>query len=81
MILVDIQIPLLDKIFDFELDEGLKVEILLQDILTLIAGEEKLHKGNAKDLFLYAVRQETVLKGEETLECQGILEGDRLILI
>ena len=33
MILVDIQVPVLDKIYDFELDEEASADIVLEEIL------------------------------------------------
>lgn len=81
MILVDIQIPILDKVFDFELDEGTKVETLLADILTLAARDEQLEKSEDELMFLYGMRQEGILGRKETLEYQGVRDGDRLILI
>ena len=44
MILVDIQVPVLDKIFDFELDEEACADAVLEEIQELIAGQEGLDR-------------------------------------
>ncbi len=93
MILVDVQIPAMDRVYDFELDEGLTAGILTQDIETLVLKRENLMNRTAseakqglaenlsRDSFLYSMRQESILKREETLKQQGVRDGDRLILI
>ncbi|MBD5548078.1 MAG: glutamyl-tRNA amidotransferase [Lachnospiraceae bacterium] len=81
MILVDIQVPMLDRVYDFELNEELKAGELLEDILMLIIKEEKYSQGKSAGMVLYAVRQERILDREKTMRCQGVRDGDRLILI
>lgn len=81
MILVDIQVPVLDKVYDFELDEETKVELLIEDILELIAEQERLTCRNKGDMYLYALGQERVLEAGKSLKQQGICAGNRLILL
>lgn len=81
MILVDIQVPVLDRVYDFELEEEMQVGEALEEILTLIAAQEQVAKGDERDAFLYAVRQETILSRDRTFLNQGLREGDGLILI
>ncbi len=80
MILVDIHVPMLDRVYDFELDEDSKVEMLIEDILVLITEQEHLACKNNKDICLYALGKESVLEAEKSLRQQGICAGDRLIL-
>lgn len=79
MILVDVQVPALDRVYDFELDEDSQTGRLAEEIAALIAAWEKLPESSAMDL--YGVRQETFLRWDETLKEQGVGDGDRLILI
>ncbi|MCI8978193.1 EsaB/YukD family protein [Lachnospiraceae bacterium 54-11] len=81
MILVDIQVPVLDKIFDFELDEEACADAVLEEIQELIAGQEGLDCEEPGKMYLYVPGQEGILTGNETLKQQGIRDGDRLILI
>ena len=81
MILVDLQAPVFDRIYDFELDEQLKAEELLKDILILIGEEETCRQSKEVGMALYAARQERILDPHRTLQHQGVRDGDRLILI
>ena len=40
MILVDVQVPMLDQVFDFELNEEMEVEKVIKDISLLAAKQE-----------------------------------------
>lgn len=81
MILVDIQVPVLDRVYDFELDEKRKVEDLLREVISLIEEKENLKPYGKGELYLYAIRLGYVLKMETGLGAQGVKNGDRLILI
>ena len=81
MILVDIQIPMLDKVLDFELDEESEVGKLIEDISLLAAQQESLTCRNVENMCLYALGQEEILEKDKSLKQQGIRAGDRLILI
>lgn len=80
MILVDIQVPVLDQVYDFELNEEARAELLIEDILELIAGKEHLTCRNKEGMYLYAIGRERVLEAEKSLKQQGVCAGDRLIL-
>lgn len=81
MILVDLQVPVFDRVYDFELDEQLKVEELLKDIVILVGREEACSQSREDGMAIYAVRQERILDPLRTLQQQGVQDGDRLILI
>lgn len=81
MILIDVQIPVLDRIYDFELDEDSMAGVLMEEIIALIAKKEHLTVNEGKEMYLYSLGQENVLKKDRTLRQQGICDGDRLILI
>lgn len=80
MILVDIQTPALDKIYDFELDGEQQTGRVLEEIIALILQRENLAGEPEGKLRLYAMRQEKILSEKETLEQQGVEDGDRLVL-
>ncbi len=81
MILVDVQIPAMDRVYDFELDEELTAKVAMQDIQMLVSKLEKVSERGKEDSYLYSLRQDSILKREETLKQQGVRDGDRLILI
>ena len=80
MILIDVLVPPIDRIYDFEVDEDIDVESLREKIETLVSKKEKIiFNADGRELFLY--RKGDFLKGHLSLAKQGILNGDRLILI
>lgn len=80
MILVDVQVPALDKVFDFELDEEVKIKSLLDEIPELIAKKQKKQMHSGEKMYLFALERELLLREELTLKEQGIGNGERLIL-
>ncbi len=81
MIMVDIQVPVLDQIYDFELEEDWQTGMVLEDILILIAQNAGVSIEEREAVQLYSMVQEKILKRGKTLRQQNIRDGDRLILI
>ncbi len=81
MILVDIQVPVLDEVYDFELDEEVKIKEALGEITALIAAKERISIKDGDNLQLYALREDMLLDREASLRQQAVRDGDRLVLI
>ncbi len=81
MILVDIQVPVLDEVYDFELDEEVKIKEALGEITALIAAKERISIKDGDNLQLYALREDMLLDREAGLRQQAVRDGDRLVLI
>lgn len=81
MILVDIQVPALDRTYDFELDETLTVKKLTEKIIGIISHKEKVQSPCAEEMYLFALGREMLLNGDFSLKEQGIGTGEKLILI
>ena len=81
MILVDIQSPVMDQVYEFELDEEARAEEILKEIVLLIGQKEKVSLKEEEGMQLYALRRESLLDKERTLKEQGVEAGDRLFLI
>lgn len=81
MILVDIQSPVMDQVYEFELDEEAGTEEILKEIVLLIGQKEKVSLKEEEGMQLYALRRESLLDKERTLKEQGVEAGDRLFLI
>lgn len=81
MILVDVAVPVLDEVFDFELDEEVPVNELMKTIVILLAQALGSRPEIQEELYLYALRQECILNPHMTLKQQEIGWGDRLILL
>lgn len=82
MVMVDVEVPATDRVYDFELDEESCVRELIDAMVALIVGQEKHSEVKGRELlYLYALRQEKVLNAKMNLIQQGVRNGDRLVLI
>lgn len=81
MILVDIYVPVVNQIYDFNVDENAKISMLLEEISGMICQKEQCKmNGSVKELLLVSQNQRKVLSNELTLSHYKITQGDRLIL-
>lgn len=81
MIMIDVEVPVLDRIYDFELDTEVLAEEATGKIVTLILQNDGLTMRQPERFYLYGLRQEKVLNPDMTLKEQGVQSGDRLVLI
>lgn len=81
MVMVDVEVPALDRVYDFELEKEALTGELTEKIVTLIVQNSGLLKEQSEELYLYALQQEKILNPKMTLKQQGIQNGDRLVLI
>lgn len=82
MILVDLYLPVLDKTYNFRLDENAHVEDVTEEIAEVICQREQTTLlGNAADLLLYQTSTHHILSASSTLSDSGIASGDRLSLV
>lgn len=82
MILVDIYIPSLDKVYDFQVDEKVSVENLVVEVAEMIANETRSgRKSEAEQFLLCSVEKGMILPGKSTLQACGMRNGSRLLLV
>ena len=81
MIMVDIYIPEIGQVYDFEMDEEKTVGTVQKEIMELIAEKEKLSVPEETSMMLYALQNAEILSNHRTLKEQGIQSGDKLILL
>ena len=81
MIVVDIQVPNLNRTYDFELDEEMKTGELLKKIIQTISEKESLNDCREDEMLLYDLNRETVLSENRSLRQQGVKSGEQLYLI
>ena len=82
MILVDIYAPGANQTYDFNLDENVKIEFLLEEISGMICQKEHCTlNGSVKELLLVSQNQKKILNSDLTLAHYQIAQGDRLLLI
>ena len=82
MILVDVEVPAVDKIFDFQLDENAYVSDITEEIAEMIAaaGQSTFQKNDSTMLLCsYETRQ--IIAGNMTLAECGIRTGSRLLFV
>lgn len=82
MILVDIFVPSVDKTYDFQLNEMVPVNILIEEVSEIIGQKERCSIiGDIQDLKLCDRKKQCVLPDNSTLYDCGIINGSKLILI
>lgn len=81
MIMVDVQVPVLNKVYDFELDEEMPAGELVRKVTEIISEKEKMGYDPEDKMYLYAMRNEKILNESHSLKQQGVRGGERLVLI
>ena len=82
MIIVDINVVIFDKFYDFELNEDAKVREVIEEIVHMIEQKEKTgFTGNISDLILFDKKNKKVLNLYYSLAEQSIVSGGSLCLI
>lgn len=81
MLTVDIFVPVIEKSYDFSVDENIKIGTVAEDIIDLIFQKEGYSSHDVLDMCLFSRESEEILSPDLTLwEC-GIGNGDRLLLV
>lgn len=82
MILVDIFVPSVDKTYDFQLNETIMIETLIEEISEMIGQKEhSVIVGDVTKLQLCDREGQCVLAKNMTLAACGITTGKSLILV
>lgn len=82
MILVDVDVPVIDKTFDFQLDENSYVSDITEEIGEIIAAVQQntLEKSDSV-MMLCSYDKRQILIGSKTLAECGIRTGSRLLFV
>ena len=82
MIIVDINVVIFDKFYDFELNEDAKVREVIEEIVHMIEQKEKTgFTGSISDLILFDRKNKKVLNLDYSVAQQAIVSGGSLSLI
>lgn len=82
MIFVDVSVPSFDKVYDFNLDENVRIDVIIKEIVEMICQKEQCRLiGNINELVLGSFDGENILQNQKTLKQCGVRTGSRLILI
>lgn len=80
MIMIDILVPPMDRIYDFEVDDNCDARTLIDEVKRLIEQRERV-KFSVGDREMFSYRRGCFVDMHIPLKSQGIVNGDRLILI
>ena len=82
MIIVDINVFILDKLYDFELNEDAKVREVIEEIVHMVDQKERTSfTANIADMVLVDNFRRDILDPDYTLAEQGIDSGWNLSLV
>lgn len=82
MILIDVYVPSLDRIYDFQVEERATVESLILEMAEIIAGQTQTGKSPDSEKFMLCQKEERrILERGGTLIDYGIKNGARLMLV
>ena len=82
MIVVDVFVPTIDKVYNFNLNENARIDAVITEITDMIEQKEKMSfAGDSKTLRLYNKQNGLVLPVNNTLSECYITSGKYLILI
>ncbi len=82
MIFVDVNVPAVNKTYDFNLDETVPISLVLEEIVEMICQKEHCSlSGEKGDILLCQYSDQSVLSRNKSLEDCGIKDGTKLILV
>ncbi len=82
MILVDVYLPVVDRVYDFNLDESKPIGMMIVDIVDMICQKEQWQPPkNMAGMALWVIDEKRKLPGNSTLAANRIVSGMRLMLV
>jgi hypothetical protein len=81
MINVDVYVPSLDRVYNFNLDEESKLSVLIEELSELICKKEhSLLEGEKERFIMGSIDQRLNFNSEYSLKEYSVKNGERLIL-
>lgn len=82
MIIVDIFVPALDKVYDFSVDENSPAGLIVDEITEMLCQGEQYESMTGSDrMLLFSAEHKIAVRPDRTLSENGIKTGSRLILV
>lgn len=82
MIIVEIIVPSTDGAYEFKLNEDVSVAMIIDELCSVISEKERCSMpSGAEGFMLFSVDKKTMLSSGHTLFENGVINGDRLILL
>ena len=81
MIVVDVYVPALDRVYNFNLDEDSRISVLIEEISDLICRKERSSLDGEKDKFIMGSLDARInFNPDCSLREYSVKNGDKLIL-
>ena len=82
MILVDIYVPSVDKVYDFQLNENTSISTVIDELSEMVGQKERSPLyGSSSELILCDKSSGQIIHRNGTLSSSGITTGSTLILV
>lgn len=82
MVLVDVIVPSVNKVYDFQLSENAQISTVIEEICEMISQKERVSiVGSVTDLLLCDKDTNSVLDNNKTLAECNVVTGHSLIFI
>ena len=82
MINVDVYIPSIDEVLDFQIDEEVMVSQVVNEMTEILTKRTRENLSSEKTAFmLVLLREKRVLPRVLSLQQCGVMNGDRLLLV
>lgn len=82
MIIVNVSVPAIEKVYNFSLEERAKVRDLIEEITELISQKEHLpFQGSLEEMMLCSLENGELCGKNNCLSDYGIIDGAELILV
>lgn len=82
MVVVDVEVPSVEQVYDFALDENAQIALVIEEIAEMISQKEHcVLNGSRDELLLCTYIGKAVLDRHATLKESGIVTGSRLLLV
>ena len=82
MVLVDVHVPSVNKVYDFQLSETALISTVIEEICEMISQKERVAiVGNVTELLLCDKNTQCILDNNKTLAECNVVNGHSLIFI
>ncbi|MBQ7203379.1 MAG: hypothetical protein IJS03_05095 [Eubacterium sp.] len=82
MIIVDIYVPVVNKVYDFSINEKLPVSVIVEELSEMIAQKEGcMTIEHPENFVLCRADTKSIMNADLTVESYGIGNGAKLILV
>lgn len=82
MIIAEIYVPSVDKVYEFKLNEDTALYVVIEEIISVICQKEQCGiRGDKSDFMLFKSESSQILSMNLSLYENGVQSGDRLILV